>query len=82
MSTLRTLKKLLLGETWLLPLGIAAVLVAAGILSDVLEAWDTIGGFLILAGVLAVLLASVAIPARGANVPRSAAKHHRSRRSS
>jgi membrane protein implicated in regulation of membrane protease activity len=66
MNTLRTLKKLLFGETWLLPLGIAAVLVVAGILSDVLDSWATIGGFLLLAGVLAVLLASVAIPARTA----------------
>lgn len=64
MSTLRTLKKLLLGETWLLPLGLATVLIAAAILSHLLGAWDTIGGFILLAGVLAVLLASVARAAR------------------
>ena len=68
MSTLRTLKKLLLGETWLLPLGIAAV-VAAGVLVRPLaaHAWEHLGGFMLLTGVLAVLLASVARTAR----PRS-----------
>ena len=66
MSTLRALKKLLLGETWLLPLGIAAIVAAAGLLVRPLagDAWDHLGGFLLLAGVGVVLLASVARAAR------------------
>ena len=67
MSTLRTLKKLILGETWILPIGLAIILAAGGLLlrpvadSD----WPDLGGFLLLAGVLAVLLASVNRSARG-----------------
>jgi hypothetical protein len=66
MSTLRTLKKLLLGETWLLPLGIATVIAAAELLIRPVAAgaWDHVGGFVLLAGVLLVLLASVARGAR------------------
>ena len=66
MSTLRTLKKLLLGETWVLPIGLAITLAAGGLLlrsfgdSD----WPRLGGFLLLAGVLVVLIASVNRSAR------------------
>jgi hypothetical protein len=62
MTTLRTLRKLLFGETWLLPGGIAVVIVAADLLvrPAVATAWPHLGGFLILAGVLAVLVTSVA----------------------
>jgi drug/metabolite transporter (DMT)-like permease len=80
MSTLRTLKKLLLGETWLLPLGIASVLLLAGILSEVLDAWHAMGGFLMLAGVLCVLLASVATAARSGRSRRRPFKARRARR--
>jgi len=67
MSTLRTLKAMLLGETWLVPLGIAAVVGAAGLLVRPLasDAWHRLGGFMLLAVVLAVLLASVARTRRG-----------------
>ena len=64
MNGLWTVKKLVLGETWILPLGIATALLAARILSSVLDHWHTIGGFVLLTGVLAVLLASVARAAR------------------
>ncbi len=66
MSTLRALKRLVLGETWLLPLGIAAVVAAAALLVRPLaaHAWQHLGGFMLLAGVLGVLLASVARAAR------------------
>lgn len=61
MSTLRTLKKLLLGETWLLPLGLAAIVLAAALVIRPLapHAWTTIGGFVLLGGVVLVLLTSV-----------------------
>jgi hypothetical protein len=66
MNTLRTLKKLVLGETWLLPLGIAAVVATAAFVVRPLAdaAWDHTGGFVLLAGALCVLLASVARGAR------------------
>ena len=66
MTTLRTLKQLLLGETWLLPLGIAAVVATAALLVRPVAAgaWRHGGGFVLLAGVLAVLLASVASATR------------------
>jgi hypothetical protein len=62
MSTLRTLRKLLFGETWLVPLGIAAVLTCGGLLIRPLApgAWPHLGGFILLAGVLGVLLTSTA----------------------
>ena len=66
MSTLRTIKKLILGETWLLPLGIAIVITGAALVVRPLlpDAWDRLGGVILLAGVIAVLLLSVARGAR------------------
>jgi hypothetical protein len=61
MSTLRTLKKLLFGETWLLPAGIAAVTAISLLIRKLAPtAWGHLGGFILLAGVLGLLLASVA----------------------
>jgi hypothetical protein len=62
MSTLRTLKKLLLGETWLLPAGIAAVVACGALLVRPLAggAWDRLGGFILLAGVITILVSRVA----------------------
>jgi hypothetical protein len=62
MSFLSTLKKLILGETWFLPLGTAAtVLVCTLVARPLMDgAWRHAGGFLLLAGVAAVLTASVA----------------------
>jgi len=64
---LRTLRKLVLGETWILPLGVAAVVAAAALVVRPLAdgAWEHAGGFVLLAGVLAVLFASVARSRRG-----------------
>jgi hypothetical protein len=54
----KALRKLLLGETWALPLGVAVVLVA-GIVLDLAfggtDWWRRDGGFLLLAGVLVAL---------------------------
>jgi hypothetical protein len=61
-SLLVTLKKLVLGETWILPLGITTVvLVCALVVRPLMDhAWRHAGGFVLLAGVIGVLLASVA----------------------
>jgi hypothetical protein len=61
MTTLRALKKLLLGETWLLPLGIAAAVAVTGLLVRGGAASARLGGFVLLLGVLAVLALSVAL---------------------
>jgi hypothetical protein len=59
MTTLRALKKLLLGETWILPLGLATVLVATALLRH-----ERGHGLVLLAGVVLVLGASVMRGAR------------------
>ena len=65
MSALRTLRKLLFGETWLLPSGLAAVLAATLLARRLLGGgWHDVGGFVLLAGVAGVLLLSVAGSAR------------------
>ena len=59
------LRKLVLGETWTLPLGVAFVLVAGLVLDAAFGAerwWRDAGGFLLLAGVLVAL--SVSLPRR------------------
>jgi hypothetical protein len=65
MSLLRTLRKLILGETWVLPLGIATVVLLAALVARPLmdDAWRQAGGFLLLAGVAAVLTLSVSLSA-------------------
>ena len=65
MTTLRTLKKLLLGETWILPIGLViAFAVASTVRSLAPGAWTHVGGITLAAGVLAVLVASVAASVR------------------
>lgn len=65
MSVLRTLKKLLFGETWLLAFGLAVTLAATLLARELLgDRWHDVGGFVLLAGVAGVLLTTVAITAR------------------
>lgn len=61
MTVLRTLRKLVLGETWTLPLGVLALLLS-GVALRALDAelWREAGGLALLAGVVAVLVAAVA----------------------
>ncbi len=56
MSTVRTLKKLLLGETWILPVGIATVITCCGLLIEPLApgTWPHLGGLVLAAGVTVV----------------------------
>lgn len=65
MTVLRTLKKLLLGETWLLPLGVAAAVGVSVVARHVLgDDWQDVGGFVLLAAIAIVLSLSVADSAR------------------
>ena len=58
---MNALRKLILGETWVLPLGITAVVLVVALVVKPLmgDAWESAGGFVLLAGVLGVLLVSV-----------------------
>ena len=63
---MRALRKLVLGETWTLPLGVAVTLAVALVLHSLAgesEWWRLGGGFLVLVLVLGTLVASLA-PAR------------------
>jgi hypothetical protein len=63
MNTLRQLRKLILGETWSLPLGVVLALAVAGILRVVDgddHWWHRAGGFILLALVAAALTGSLA----------------------
>ena len=65
MSTLRTLKKLLLGETWTLPLGITITLAGSAVLRAWAPgAWPHLGAAVLGASVLCVLYVGVARSAR------------------
>jgi hypothetical protein len=64
-TTLRTLKKLLLGETWLLPGGLVATVGVALLVRAALgDTWSDVGGFVLLAGVSLVLVCSVKVSGR------------------
>ncbi len=65
MTVLSTLRKLVLGETWTLPLGVLALLLS-GVALRALDAelWREAGGVVLLAGVVAVLVAAVAAGTR------------------
>jgi hypothetical protein len=65
MSLLRTLKKLVFGETWLLPVGLALTIAASLLVRHLLGAdWRDVGGFVLLAGVTTTLVVSVAVSGR------------------
>ncbi len=65
MTVLRTLRLLVFGETWTLPLGVLAVLLlSVGIRGLDAELWRAAGGATLLAGVVAVLVAAVGAEAR------------------
>ena len=63
MSTfLRTLRGLVLGETWTLPLGVALVLVMGALLREAApDVWEDAGAFVLLGGVVTVLLVAVRV---------------------
>jgi hypothetical protein len=58
---MRALRKIVLGETWSLPLGVLALLLAALALRELAPAWwDRAGGWVLLALALVVLSAALA----------------------
>lgn len=61
-SVLRSLRSLILGETWTIPLGVGASVVIAATLRSALEdhVWDEIGGFVLASTIAATLVVSLA----------------------
>jgi hypothetical protein len=57
---MNALRKLILGETWILPLGITGVVLVVALVVRPLmgDAWESAGGFVLLAAVCAVLVLS------------------------
>jgi hypothetical protein len=65
MTTLKALKKLFLGETWLLPGGLAVAVALTLLIRHLMGSdWHRSGGFVLLAFAAVVLVASVARSAR------------------
>jgi hypothetical protein len=65
-AILRGLRLLVLGETWILPLGVAVVLLAGAALREAApDVWDDAGGLVLLAGTITVLALAVARSTRG-----------------
>jgi hypothetical protein len=65
-SWLTVARKAVLGETWVLPLGVAILIGAAALLDAVApDAFEAAGAPLLAAGVVALLLLAVAGEARG-----------------
>jgi len=64
MSAFTYLRKLLLGETWVLPAGLTVAFAAAVLVREVAGTdgwWESSGGFVLLGLVLAALVASLRI---------------------
>jgi hypothetical protein len=59
---LRSLRSLILGETWTIPLGVATTLLVAAVLRAALSdhLWDEIGGFALAGMVAATLVLALA----------------------
>jgi hypothetical protein len=64
-TLLRTVRKLVLGETWVLPIGVALAVGAAGVLRALAGDhgwWRDAGGFVLLGLVLVALLVAARAP--------------------
>ena len=60
MNWLATTKKLILGETWRLPIAVAMLLISALVLRAIAPTfWESAGGPLLLLGAIAALAATV-----------------------
>jgi hypothetical protein len=72
MSVLIQIRKLVLGETWIVPLGVATAIGAAAALKELAPAaWEEAGGPLLVAAAGLVLLLAVrrSLPAGQAKMP-------------
>jgi hypothetical protein len=63
---LRSLRSLVLGETWTIPIGVAAAIVITALLHSAFSErlWDEIGGFVLAGMIAATLVASIALSSR------------------
>jgi hypothetical protein len=60
MTLLRTLRKLVLGETWLVPLAVAALVAGAALLRHASpSAWHDLGPVILPVAAVAILVAAV-----------------------
>jgi hypothetical protein len=66
MALLRSLRSLILGETWTIPLGVAAAVLIAALLRSAIseQLWDEIGGFALAAMVAITLVVSISRSSR------------------
>ena len=65
MTAMRTLRKLLFGETWVLPCGLAVAVAATLLARSALGGdWRHVGGFVLLVAVAAVVVVSVSRSAK------------------
>lgn len=69
MSLLRTLRKLVLGETWVLPIGVAVLMLASGLVLRPLDRglWHDLGAVVLVVAVVGLLVWAIA---RGAGPRR------------
>jgi hypothetical protein len=63
-SLLRSLRRLILGETWTIPLGVGTALAVAVALRAALPdgAWQAVGGFALAVLLVAALACSLTVP--------------------
>ena len=63
---LRSLRSLILGETWTIPIGVAAAVATAALVRSVLadQLWHQIGGFVLAGVVAATLITSISLSSR------------------
>ena len=65
-ALLRSLRSLILGETWTIPIGVTAAVVVAALVRPVFSehAWDELGGFILAAMIAVTLVASISLSSR------------------
>jgi hypothetical protein len=66
MALLRSLRSLILGETWTIPIGVAAAVLIAVLLRSAIseQLWDEVGGFVLAAMVATTLVVSISRSSR------------------
>jgi ABC-type phosphate/phosphonate transport system permease subunit len=66
MALLRALRSLVFGETWTIPIGVAAAVVITALLRSAFSehVWDEVGGFVLAGLIAATLVASISLSSR------------------